>query len=187
MVKVIDFRPGVLEWIATIIPILFLLAMIGFMVFFTVKMIRLSGNTSTVMKIRNIAICVIAVFGVFYVLMYFTVNIVTMVKTVKGKKSVMSFSGEEIESSLKAEKYGDNEFYYSIAFTDGEKEHVFEEELSKEETDILRKAKKIDIYYIKVKGHYCIVQIDADAESVQSYVPQTETKQENNTWETMTS
>ena len=174
MVKVLDFRPGALDWIFTVIPILFLLAMLGFIVFFTVKMIKFSGNSSVAMKIRNIAICVIAAFGVFSALMNFTLDIVTMVKTVKGKKSVMSFSGEEIVSSLQAEEYGENEFYYSIAFKDGEKEHVFEEELSEEETGILRKAKKIDIYYIKVKGHYCIVQIDADAESVQSSLPQTE-------------
>ena len=176
MVKVIDYRPGALDWIATIIPILFLLTMLGFIVFFTVKLIRFSGNTSTVMKIRNIAICVIAAAGVFYVLINFAVNIVTMVKTVKGKKSVLSLEGEEIVSSLQAEKYGDGEYYYYITFSDGEKELVFDEELSEEETNTLRKAKKIDIYYIAVKGHYCIVQIYADAESVRPYVSQTETQ-----------
>ena len=174
MVKIFDFRPRALDWIATIIPILFLLTMLGFIVFFTVKLIRFSGNTSTVMKIRNAAVCVLAAAGVFYVLMNFAVNIVTMVKTVKGKKSVLSLEGEEIVSSLQAEKYGDGEYYYYITFSDGEKELVFDEEFSKEETNTLRKAKKIDIYYIVTKDNYCIVQIDADAESVQSSLPQTE-------------
>ena len=176
MVKVIDNRPGALDWIATIIPILFLLTMLGFMVFFTVKLIRFSGNTSTIMKIRHVIVCVLAASGVFYVLINFAVNIFIMVKTVKGKRSVLTMTGEEMAASMQAEKYGDGEYYYNITFSDGEKEHVFEEELSEEEMNTLKKAKKIEIYYIVAKGQYCIVQVYADAESVQSYVSQTETQ-----------
>ena len=176
MVKVIDNRPGTLDWIATIIPILFLLTMLGFIVFFTIKLIRFSGNTSTVMKIRNAAACVLAAAGVFYVLMNFAVNIYTMVKTVKGKRNVLTMTGEEMAASLQAEKYGDDEYYYLITFSDGEKEHVFDKELYEEEMNTLKKAKKIDIYYVVIKGQYCIVQVYADAESVQSYISQTETQ-----------